>query len=121
MSTLHPCLRCGACCAAYRVTLHWLETESDDTGVPVELTEPLDRHRLVMAGTRSFPVRCTALVGIIGGPVHCGIYARRPGVCRALDAAFEHGEPSPQCDRARQRHGLAPLVAADWAGRDLSR
>ena len=54
---LHPCLRCGACCAHFRVAFHWSEAESFLGGeVPAELTVKLDPHRLVMRGTESKPV-----------------------------------------------------------------
>jgi Fe-S-cluster containining protein len=111
LSTTHPCLRCGACCAVYRVAFHWLELE-EGAGVPEELTQRLDAHRLEM---RKRPDgRCLALSGQIGQSTACTIYERRPSVCRELLPAWEHGEPSPQCDRARQRFGLSPLSPADW-------
>jgi len=111
----HPCLACGACCASYLVGLHWSEAEPTLGGsVPAALTEVLDGHRLAMRGTWAKAPRCVALEGSIGAEARCGIYAQRPGTCRELGAAWEHGAPSPQCDRARQRHGLAPLTPADW-------
>lgn len=114
--SLHPCLSCGACCATFRVAFHWSETEPDaDVHTPAALTEPLDPHRVVMRGTLSKPVRCVALQGEVGRDASCGIYANRPSPCRALDPAWEFGVPSPQCDRARVQHGLAPLTPADWA------
>lgn len=110
----HPCLSCGACCAAYLVAFHWLEAEADGFATPAELTETLDPHRLAMRGTHEKHPRCTALQGRIGDRVGCSIYAQRPGPCRELVPAWEHGLPSPQCDRARIRHGMAPLTAAAW-------
>jgi Fe-S-cluster containining protein len=110
-STAHPCLRCGACCAVYRVAFHWLELE-EDTGVPEELTQRLDAHRLEM---RKLPDgRCVALSGDIGRAAACTIYPRRPSVCHELAPAWENGQPSPQCDRARERFGLPPLSSEDW-------
>lgn len=114
----HPCLSCGACCATYRVAFHWAETEPALGGcTPAALTERLDPHRVVMRGTRSEPVRCVALQGVPGQAAHCTIYAQRPSPCHELEASWEHGRASPQCDRARQRHGLPPLTAADWTAR----
>lgn len=81
-------------------------------GVPVEMTQTLDLHRLEMRSDGD--LRCIALVGQIGLAAHCRIYAQRPNPCRELGAAFENGEPSPQCERARARHGLPPLTPADW-------
>lgn len=111
----HPCLRCGACCAWFRVAFHWLETDPFAGGVtPVDLTEKLDAHRVVMCGTLAPPTRCVALAGEVGHRVSCTIYAQRPGPCRDLKPAWEDGTPSGQCDRARAAHGLPPLTPADW-------
>ncbi len=100
----------------YRVAFHWLETEATPVGegVPVALTEALDPHRLVMRGTRHAPTRCVALAADIGRAARCSIYERRPSVCREVAASWEFGQPSPQCDRARSAHGLAPLMPVDW-------
>jgi Fe-S-cluster containining protein len=116
MGVGHVCLTCGACCAQYRVAFHWLETEGPD-GVPVELTAPLDAHRLVMQGTKRQPVRCVALEGEIGSCVACSIYDRRPTPCRELEVSQEQGRPSEQCDRARLAWGLPPLRPDDFAPR----
>ncbi len=112
---LHPCLRCGACCAHFRVAFHWSEAESFLGGeVPAELTAKLDPHRLVMRGTEFGPLRCVALQGEVGVQASCGIYARRPSVCREVSPSWEFGEASAQCDKARLAHGLAPLTPQDW-------
>ena len=87
---------------------------SADGSVPLALTEQLDPHRLVMRGTQAYRPRCVALEGVVGEATGCGIYAQRPSVCRELLPAWEFGEPSPQCDRARIAHGLAPLTPEDW-------
>lgn len=112
----HPCLRCGACCAAFRVAFHWSEAQPASAhGPPAAMTEPLRRHELAMRGTAAAPLRCVALAGDIGRDAHCTIYPQRPSPCRDLAPAWEYGEPSPQCDRARIAHGLAPLRPDDWA------
>lgn len=106
---------CGACCAYFRVAFHWSETEAFLGGaVPPELTSPLDPHRVMMRGTVSAPVRCTALQGEVGVQAACGIYAQRPSVCREVVPAWEFGAPSVQCDKARVAHGLAVLSPQDW-------
>ncbi|MGA7298206.1 MAG: YkgJ family cysteine cluster protein [Rhodanobacteraceae bacterium] len=111
----HPCLRCGACCAFFRVAFHWSEAEAFLGGkVPRELTMKLDPHRLAMRGCEGSHPRCIALRGTIGHKASCSIYEERPSVCRQLLPAWEHGVPSPQCDRARQAHGLQPLRPEDW-------
>ncbi len=115
---MHPCLSCGACCAHYRVAFHWLELDdSTPGGVPAALAERLDPHQLCMRGTRSTPVRCVALDAEIGVRSRCTIHPQRPSVCREVEASWEHGSASGQCDRARIAHGLAALTAADWAWR----
>lgn len=112
---LHPCLRCGACCAYFRVAFHWSEADASLGGVvPQELTEALDPHRLVMRGTQASTPHCVALQGTVGEAAHCGIYERRPSVCREVEPAWESGRPSPQCDKARVAHGMSPLTPADW-------
>ncbi len=85
--------------------------------MPVELTEPLDAHRVSMRGTDSRTPHCINLVGAVGSTVSCAHYARRPAPCRDLGAAWEFGEPSPQCDRARAAYGLAPLTMETWQPR----
>ena len=116
---MHPCLTCGACCTQYRVAFHWLESDAhSEGGVPSHLTEPLDAHRLCMRGTYSAPVRCVALDAEIGVYSRCSIHPQRPSVCREVDASWEYGLASSQCDRARIAHGLPVITAADWRWRD---
>ena len=111
----NPCIGCGACCAFFRVAFHWSETDPALGGiVPGELTAKLDPHRVAMQGTDQAAPRCVALVGDIGGTIGCSIYAQRPSVCRELQPAWLEGVPSPQCDRARIAHGLAPLTPEYW-------
>lgn len=108
----HPCLSCGACCAAYRVSMHWSEAEPTLGGaVPVALTETLGAHQRCMRGTWSEHPHCVALEGTVGTSVRCTIYEARPTPCRELRMSWEDGAPNPQCDRARARHGLPPLTA----------
>lgn len=112
----HPCLTCGACCAFFRIAFHWSETDPSLGGtVPVELTEKLDPHRVVMRGTQSKTPRCVALVGEIGVAAHCGIHPIKPSVCREVEPSWEFGRHSLQCDKGRIAHGLKPLTPEDWA------
>ena len=112
---MHPCLACGACCAHYRVSLHWSEADPGLGGVtPAALTEPFGLHQLTMRGTSQPRPHCVALIGAVGQAKGCSIYVRRPSPCRDLKAAWEDGSPSPQCDRARQAYGLVPLSRQDW-------
>lgn len=112
---LHPCLCCGACCAAFRVAFHWSEASPEQAGItPPELTEPLDPHRVNMRGTQQRRPRCVALRGQVGHDANCSIYEQRPSPCRDLKASFENGLHSPQCDKARAIYSLPPLQAGDW-------
>ena len=113
----HPCLRCGACCAAYRVGFYWAEADDGAGPVPAALTEPVGPLRRAMAGTaRGATPRCIALAGHLGARVACTIHPERPSPCREFAASHAHGQAEPRCDDARARHGLPPLTAADWDG-----
>ncbi|UXI68139.1 YkgJ family cysteine cluster protein [Tahibacter amnicola] len=111
----HPCLTCGACCARFRVAFHWSEsTLYSPDGMDVRLTEKLDPHRLCMRGTDGPASHCIALAGTVGVDARCTQYAHRPSPCRELLPAWENGEPSPQCDKARAHYGLPPLTPETW-------
>ena len=112
-------MRCGACCATFRVSLHWSEADPALGGrVPVELTEPVRAHELAMRGTSRARPRCIALDADIGHRSRCTIHPRRPSACAQVPASWEFGAASDQCDRARAAHGLPPLMPSDWAGVD---
>jgi Fe-S-cluster containining protein len=102
----HPCLRCGACCAAYRVDFAVDEIESEGGAVPAGLAVAVTATTWRMRGTDHLPVRCAALTGKVGERAACGIYEWRPNPCRELEPG------SSGCERARARHGLPPLDAA---------
>lgn len=112
---VHPCMSCGACCAAFRVAFHWSEADDAPGGtVPVELTQSLRSHERAMRGTDSAQPHCIALRGTVGEACECSIYELRPSPCRAVQASWEHGSADPHCDRARTRYGLPLLTPADW-------
>lgn len=118
---LHPCLACGACCAHFRVGFHWSEADPALGGtVPIELTEPLRRHERAMRGTSQPQPRCIALDADIGVRSRCRIHPLRPSACAAVEASWESGRPSAQCDKARLAHGLLPLTPADWTWREAA-
>lgn len=105
MSTSDVCQDCGACCAHYRVSFYWGESDAHPGGtVPRHLTIPVTPYRLAMRGTDSAPVRCAALEGDVGGRVGCTIYPLRSSTCRDFAAG------TPECDKARHACGLAPLA-----------
>ncbi len=114
----HPCLACGACCAHFRVGMHWSETDlATPGGVPVALTEPFGPHAAVMRGTWERAPRCVALNARIGEASRCTIHDRRPPACRAVNASWESGAADAQCDRARVAHGMRALQPGDWPAR----
>lgn len=111
----NPCLGCGACCAFFRVSFHWMETTAGKPdGVPDDMVTQINPHRVAMNGTLGQPVRCTALRGTIGGTAHCSIHPARSSVCRAFPASWENGVHNADCDRARAAHGLPPLEPGWW-------
>lgn len=116
----NPCLRCGACCAYFRVSFYWSEADPAAGGtVPPELTERLNPYRAAMRGTLHPPMRCACLDGRIGETVSCSIYEQRPSPCRELDPWDENGQPDEKCSRARAAHDLAPLPPAKPLAPDM--
>lgn len=103
MTTLHPCLTCGACCASFRVDFSVHETEELGGCVPDGLVVPVTDHTARMRGTDHAQPRCSALTGQVGLRAACGIYEWRPSPCREFEAG------SDACNRARQRHHLPAL------------
>lgn len=99
----HPCLRCGACCASFRVDFAVYEMEDMGGRVPMGLAVEVNGSTCRMRGTDHVPIRCAALTGKVGEKVACGIYEWRPSPCREFEAGSE------ACGRARSRHGMAPL------------
>ena len=105
----NPCLRCGACCAAFRVDFAREEWEPEGGAVPAGLAEPITVTLCRLRGTDHQPPRCAALVGTIGVRVQCGFHAERPSPCREFGARAPQGVGDEACDRARRRHGLPPI------------
>jgi Fe-S-cluster containining protein len=112
---VNPCLDCGACCAFFRASFYWAESDlATEGGVPAELTEKLNDFRMVMQGTNDSSPRCIALMGIIGKKVYCNIYEKRASVCRDFQPAWLNGEPNERCDKARSQWGLPELTPEVW-------
>jgi len=111
---IHPCLKCGACCAAFRVSFHWSETLTESYNVPVELSAKISPHIDAMNGTNQPKPRCVALQGVVSKSVACGIYERRPSCCRKFTASYEDGVHNSSCDEAREKWGLSPLTQRNW-------
>jgi Fe-S-cluster containining protein len=105
------CLSCGACCAAFRVDFHRSDLANAAVpGVPEALTVPLTATLVRMRGSDEAAPRCVALEGAVGQCVRCTIYEQRPGPCRDFAPYAPLGIGDDACDRARRRHGLAPLA-----------
>ncbi|OKY75322.1 MAG: zinc/iron-chelating domain-containing protein [Desulfobulbaceae bacterium DB1] len=112
---INPCLDCGACCAFFRISFYWGESDSGNTeGVPTELTEKLNDFRMVMKGSNGAFPRCVALMGIVGKKVSCFIYAKRSSVCRDFQPSWLGGVHNEGCDRARRHWGMLPLTPEIW-------
>ena len=95
------CQQCGACCAYFRVSFYWTETDAHPEGtVPAELTTPITPHLVAMRGTDIKQPRCIALDGTVGVSVSCTIYPQRSTSCHDCEAGSE------KCNRARLKHGL---------------
>ena len=98
------CVKCGACCASFRVSFYWGETSAHEQGmVPEELTTAISPHYVCMKGTEQKPVHCIALMGVVGREVSCSIYEQRSSTCRQFEAGSE------DCIKARKIHGLPEL------------
>ena len=107
----NPCQSCGACCATYRVSFYWGETDGAPGGcVPETLTEKISAQLCCMRGTERQPPRCAALRGQIGSAVSCAIYEWRPSTCREFAPLAAIGRGDESCNEARRRHKL-PLLA----------
>lgn len=117
MAPLNPCMTCGACCAHFRVSFYWGESDPQQGGsVPPSLTEEVTPFRRCMRGTNQAAPRCVALTGEIGRTVACSIYADRPTPCREFGVTFDDDgtlrftpEDLARCTAARAAWGLPPL------------
>ena len=98
--TVSPCQSCGACCS---YSSHWprftLEDDAALDRIPSRFTNA------EQSGMRCVGDRCAALIGAIGEPTACAIYAVRPDVCRACEPG------DAECNMARQHFGLPALAA----------
>ncbi len=117
MNDVHPCQKCGACCAFFRVAFYWREAEAGehDKFVPAGTWQESNDQQRCMKGTElKHQPKCVALAGKIGHQVACSIYKNRSSTCRNFQASFENGERNKRCDEARAQHGLVPLTKQNW-------
>lgn len=113
----NPCVRCGACCAHFRVSFYWAEADDAPAGtVPLALTEDVTDLRRCMKGTNERHPRCAALQGRVGERVSCAIYEQRPTPCREFGVTWSRGvlhfsaAELERCNGARAAWGLPPLL-----------
>lgn len=107
---MNTCMRCGACCACFRVVFSREEADDMPGGViPVEFTVPAGTNKLAMRGTEGANLRCSALEGNVGFSVHCSLYTNRPSTCRNFIGNWETSVTNTFCDRARAYFGLPPF------------
>jgi hypothetical protein len=105
----NPCIRCGACCASFRVDFDRSELLSEGGQVPDGLAVDLTARLVRMRGTDHAQPRCAALTGRLGERVSCGIHEWRPSPCREFGMRAPLGIGDEACARARARYGLAPI------------
>jgi uncharacterized protein len=99
------CQSCGACCAHFRVSFYWGESDAAHGGtVPARLTIPINAIYIAMRGTDRHPSHCIALAGKVGEEVSCSIYEQRSSTCKEVMAGDE------QCNKARQAYNLNPII-----------
>ncbi len=76
------CQSCGACCIEAGAVI--LDQDDD---VPASLVQHV--ANLSCMATEGTSFRCAALLGTVGETVGCGIYARRPRICRTFEAGSD--------------------------------
>ena len=97
-STGDICLTCGACCASFRVSFYWSESdEAVASGVPPDMTCHVAPLLCAMKGTDRPDPWCIALQGSVGGSVWCSIYDRRPSVCHEVVPSATAHDRSGAC------------------------
>ena len=111
----NPCLQCGACCAMFRASFYWTETDDfTPGGVPSEMTVRINDFVVAMKGTQRHPPYCIALSGTIGEKVCCSIYEHRSSACREFEPSWQSDRGDPRCNQARLAWGLKPLSPESW-------
>lgn len=103
------CTSCGACCASFRVDFPEEELQSLGGSVPDTLADEIRAGTFRLRGTDYASPRCAVLQGVVGQAAWCGLHEYRPNVCREFAPFAAHGRFDEACNRARARHGLAPL------------
>jgi Fe-S-cluster containining protein len=112
----YQCDKCGACCRQFIVEIDWIdvlrEPKLKEVSKPFKVPPgmvlqdddgPIENPDPYMAGA----LLCNALkpCQMLGEDNLCKIYPTRPNCCVGLEAGDR------QCQEARQRSGLPPLLA----------
>jgi len=102
----YDCVRCGACCISDFDAIDYVQVTEEDRAPLTEEEQDFYIHveddygkpctSMKTAYDSRGNCRCKALEGVVGRRVSCGIYDRRPSVCRK----FEPG--TDVCDYARR-------------------
>ncbi len=100
------CQACGACCAEAGAVI--LDEEDD---VPTSLVQHVANLQCMVTEGTSF--RCAALLGTIGVAVACGIYGRRPVVCRSFDAGSDECLSARDAMRLKREQPGSPAPGYD--------
>ena len=109
---------CVLWCVLCPISVRLYFGECQAHGIPEDLVEQISPFLVAMKGTTSRKnTRCIALNGSVGQfGTTCQIYDNRSSTCRDFVPSYEDGlSHTPECDRARQAHGLKPLRPEDWA------
>lgn len=113
------CLTCGACCASFRVSFYWSESDEAVVNyVPPDMTCHVAPLLCTMKETDQREPWCVALQGSVGVSVRCSIYDRRPSVCHEVVPSGQGAVANFWCDRARALWGLPPLGLALATGQE---
>jgi len=95
--------------------LNWTEVDDfAEGGVPADLVDPVGEYLRAMRSDGPPQYRCIALEGTIGVAVTCRIYERRGTPCREFSPLTAEGCRNLNCDEARRKFGLPPLMLPDW-------
>ncbi len=99
----NPCFGCGVCCRHFRVSFYHGELDTQPGGyVPADMTSLVTPFRACMKGTEAGHGQCIAQQP----DGRCGIYDKRPSVCREFPAFLADGSINPECLRLRAMYGI---------------
>jgi Fe-S-cluster containining protein len=105
----YECDECGRCCQSFPIFASQRDAErepriaQEGRRLPLQMVDARWTYRL-------YPLPFLEACPFAGADRRCTIYASRPGVCRDLPAG------GWQCQEARRRHGLPPLLPVDGVG-----